>query len=231
MRLPTDQDRTVILGRTGAGKSVGAMWLFSMANFTEMPWVIIDYKGEDLIQKLLKQNKTIKKIDCHDKPPTKPGIYWMQPLPKDDDDAVEEWLKKVWAQNNVGLFIDEGYAIPQKSAFDRILTQGRSLHIPVIVLYQRPVYMSRFAVAQSNFNMVFDQSDKRDLITTGQFVKEPVLHGKSLPIKTKLPKYYFIWHDVGEDTSVICSPVPNGKTILKTFKERLTKTSTSGKFL
>jgi len=232
VRLPGPQDRTVYLGRTGSGKSVGALYLLSQQNFTNMPWVIIDYKGEDLIQEIRAQNKSIKTISCYDPPPKKPGLYWMQPTPKDDDDQVELWLRKTWQQGHVGLFIDEGYFFKQKSAFDIILTQGRSKFIPVIVLYQRPVYMSRFAVAQANFFAVYDQNDKRDLITTAQFLKEPVYNGREISLKQKLPKYYFIWYDVGEGKSDICKPVPNGDEIKRIFRERLnTKTGERGMFL
>jgi len=234
MRLPKDTDRTIVLGRTGSGKSVFALWLLSKQGFDYMPWVIIDYKGEDLVGDLLKQNKSIKTISCHDKPPTKPGLYWMQPVPKLDDEAMERWLMKVWAQENIGLFIDEGYALPQKSAFDIILTQGRSKHIPVIALYQRPVYMSRYAVAQANFFAAFDQNDRRDLHTTSQFLKPPIIvkDGKEteFALKTKLPKYWFLWMDVGDGITSICKPVPSGEEILSTFRRRLV-TRKTGLFL
>jgi hypothetical protein len=222
MRLPGDTDRTIVIGRTGSGKSVHAIWQLSKANFDEIPWVIIDYKGEDLIAKMRKRfGKLIKTISPHDKPPTKPGLYWMKPAPKVDDEAIEAWLWKVWKQTNVGLFVDEGYALPQKAAFDVILTQGRSLHIPVIALYQRPVYMSRYAVAQANFFAVYDQNDKRDLVTTAQFLKPAVVNGKEIPIAHKLPKYWFTWMDVSEGESVVCKPVPNERAILQTFSQRL----------
>lgn len=226
MEMPGDTDRTIVLGRTGSGKSVFAIWLLSLQDFDKKPWVIIDYKGEDLIQTILAQNKAVKVITCDKDPPTKPGLYWMQPTPKIDDDRMEKWLFQCWKQENIGLFIDEGYALPQKSAFDIILTQGRSKHIPVIALYQRPVYMSRYAVAQANFFAAFDQNDKRDLITTAQFLKPPIVRGEEIPLKTKLPPYWFIWYHVNTGKSVICRPCPPGNKILATFRERLKTTKT-----
>jgi len=220
---PTDQQRTLVLGRTGSGKSQFSIALLSTRNFDEMPWVIIDYKGEDLIDDIRRVCKSgIKTISVHDKPPTKPGLYWMKPTPKVDDAAMEVWLWAVWKNKSTGLFIDEGFALPQRDAFDAILTQGRSLHIPVICLYQRPAWMSRFAVAQADFFAVFDQNDERDLKTTKAFVKPVITEkGEVITVYSELPKYHCLWYDVGRGYSSILRPAPDRKTILNTFKRRL----------
>jgi hypothetical protein len=232
---PTDQQRTLVLGRTGSGKSVFAIALLSTRNFDEMPWVIIDYKGEDLIGEIRKHCKSkIKTISVTDNPPTKPGLYWMKPVPKVDDDAMEIWLMKVWKRGHTGLFIDEGFALPQKDAFDIILTQGRSLHIPVICLYQRPAWMSRFAVAQADFFAVFDQNDERDLKTTKAFVKPAKMIDKEgnkveVTVYSELPKYHCLWYDVGRGYSSVLFPAPDPKQILSTFKKRLRVVSPANK--
>lgn len=223
-RGPTDQQRTLVLGRTGSGKSQFSIALLSTRNWDEMPWVIIDYKGEDLIHEIRKDNPgKIKQINVGDKPPKKPGLYWMRPTPKVDDEAMEKWLWAVWKQTHVGLFIDEGFALPQRDAFDAILTQGRSLHIPVICLYQRPAWMSRFAVAQADFFAVFDQNDERDLKTTKAFVK-PAIHpttGEEITVYFELPAYWCLWYDVGRGVSTVLRPAPDKQAILSTFKKRL----------
>ncbi len=224
---PTDQQRVIVLGRTGSGKSQFSIALLSTRNFDQMPWVIIDYKGEDLIEDIRAQCKgKIKTISVHDKPPTKSGLYWMKPTPKIDDEAMEKWLWAVWKNGRTGLFIDEGFALPQRDAFDAILTQGRSLHIPVICLYQRPAWMSRFAVAQADFFAVFDQNDERDLKTTKSFVKSAQCIDKEgnkveVTVYSELPKYHCLWYDVGRGFSSVLNPAPDRKTILKQFRDRL----------
>lgn len=222
-RLPKTTDRTIVLGRTGSGKTVFSAWLLSKQRFDIMPWVIIDYKGDELIAELVNSHPdNIKIITPYDKPPRKPGLYWMQPVPIDDDTAVEAWLRKVWAQEYMGLFVDEGYALPQKAAFDIILTQGRSKHIPVIALYQRPVYMSRYAVAQANFFAAFDQNDERDLLTTSKFIKAAYApDGSEITLKTELPDYYSLWYDVGQGKTTLLEPCPPDAFILETFNRRL----------
>jgi len=240
-RLPEPTHRTILLGSTGSGKSVFGLWILSEMPWDKMPWIIIDYKGDDLIEDILLANgwyakrqgkkviiaksygASIKEIAPTDKVPSKPGLYYMRPDAKTDDDAVEAFLLEVYRKGNIGLFIDEGYAVPERNALDMIYTQGRSKRIPIIILYQRPVYMSRFAVAQASFFGVFDQNDERDLKTTREFVKAVDLpNGKKLRVgDQQMPEYYSIWFDVAKRKSIILSPCPPPNEIVETFTDRL----------
>ena len=224
IRSPTEQNRTVVLGRTGTGKSQFAWALMSTRNYHEMPWVIIDYKREDLIDDTVKACRGfIKDISPRDKPPTKPGVYRMLCAPVIDDEAVNKFLWACYKQGHIGLLIDEGYALPQKHGhpFDIILTQGRSLHIPVIVLYQRPAWMSRFAIAQADFFAVFEQNDERDLKITKQFVKPAIIGDKQITVFSSLPKFSCLWYDVSRGQSTVLAPAPDRQTIINLFKRRL----------
>lgn len=228
IRGPTDQNRTVVLGRTGSGKSQFSIALLSTRNFDEMPWIIIDYKGEDLIQDIVKACKGgVKEISVHSAPPKNPGLYYLRVTPMLDDDAMNAFLWKVHKQGYCGLFVDEGFALPQKfgNPFDILLTQGRSLHIPIICLYQRPVYMSRFAVAQADFFAVFEQNDERDLKTTAQFVK-PVKkgNGQVITVFNDLPPYHCLWYDVSQGVSAVLKPAPSRTEIINAFVSRLNPT-------
>ena len=239
-RTPRETERTVILGSTGSGKSVFAMFLLAQASWGHMPWVIIDYKGDELIEDILLQNgwhekkergrkvivrgfnSPIKELSPADPPPKKPGLYYMRPDAKVDDDLVEAFLLAVYNRGNIGLFIDEGYAIPEKNALDMIFTQGRSKRIPVIILYQRPVYMSRFAVAQASFFAVFEQNDKRDLKTTKEFIKPVELpDGREITVDHKLPEHCSIWFDVAARKAVVLTPCPHPDNVASMFKNRL----------
>jgi hypothetical protein len=225
LRGPTDQQRTIVLGRTGSGKSQFATGLQSTRNFDEMPWIWLDYKREDLIDDIVTACRgAIPDIKPTDKVPTKPGMYRMLLSPVLDDDAIIDFLWRVYKQGNVGLNLDEGFALPQKHGqpFDVILTQGRSLHIPVIALYQRPVYMSRFAVAQADYFAVFEQNDIRDLKTTSQFVKPAKDNaGNAVSVFSPLPKYSCLWHDVGQGETTVLAPAPDRQLIINTFINRL----------
>lgn len=245
VRAPEETHRTIVIGRTGTGKSQGAIDILSEQDWQSMPWVIIDYKGEDLIRDILVMsgwrkvkrkgvvyveqtiNSRIKELKFEDKIPRRPGLYYMHPRPKIDDEAMEQWLFKVHARGNIGLFIDEGYAMPKfgdSPAFTLILTQGRTLHIPVICLYQRPVWMSRFAVAQADFIRLFKQGDMRDKKVVGNYCPPATLpNGSKLGAAEldRLPDYYSLWHDVSRGITSVLLPAPSREAIMSKFRDRL----------
>ena len=236
VRGPTDSDRVVILGDTGSGKSQFAGAMLSTRDWDLQPWVIIDYKGEDLIEEIIEEcGNAITHISVNDPPPKKPGLYYMKVRPLVDDAAIELWLQRVYdrasngkKRQGTGLFLDEGYALPRNSKFfDVILTQGRSLKIPVICLYQRPVHMSRFAISQSTFRAVFRLGDERDADTASRFIKPAKgENGKLITVFDDLPPYYCLWYDVGRGYSTVLRPAPDRQSIINRFKARLMPTKT-----
>lgn len=245
VRKPDNSKRTMVVGRTGSGKSHASIDLLSDQDWDLIPWIIIDFKGEDLINDLLVEsgwrrvkvgkkyrlvptpNATIRPLSFKDKIPNKPGLYYMRANPLVDDEQMEAWLLRIHDHGKVGLFIDEGYAMPKFGStpgFTLILTQGRSLNIPVICLYQRPVWMSRFAIAQADFIRVFKQGDERDEKVTKNFCRPAILpDGSKLgPLELdKLPDYYSLWHDVGQGRTNILKPARSQREILDSFKDRL----------
>ncbi len=216
----------MFLGVTGSGKSVDAGHLLAFQNWHLMPWIIFDYKEDELITKICKVVGA-KRIKPSASLPTEPGIYRCIPTPVIDDDIVEEMLWRIHAHGNIGIFVDEGYMI-SNSAFDTILVQGRSKHIPVIALYQRPVWMSRFAIAQADFVCCHFQNDGRDIKTTREFMPPALADdGKIYPIDTHLPKYYSMWYTVGERYSRIKPPCPTPAQVLELFAKRVGKSKQS----
>lgn len=219
---PNDEHRTIVLGRTGSGKTQFSCDMLSTRNFDQIPWVVIDYKREEFFSDLLKR-KYARPIKCTDKPPQRPGVYIMRPSIKIDDDAVETFMLKCLDDEDIGIYIDEGYALPQRDAFDLILTQGRSKHVPVIALYQRPVWMSRFAVAQADFFAAFEQNDMRDVKSIMNYIRPVKLQGGGRLITPNdgLPKYHCIWYEVGEGRSTVLRPCRSKAEILEHFRQRL----------
>jgi DNA helicase HerA-like ATPase len=221
MRLPTDQQRTAIIGSTGSGKTQFACWLLSTRDFTGRPWIIFDYKGDELIDKL-----GAKEIKITDKPPTKPGLYVVRPLADTETEAVEKFLWAVHRNGDTGIYIDEGYMIGKSSAFRALLTQGRSKHIPMIVLSQRPAWISRFVFSEANFFAIFRLTDEDDVKEVKRFIGP---RGRAL-VNHGLPAYHCVWFDVGggagHGNTVLCAPVPSAKEIVATFRAKLGKNAT-----
>lgn len=208
-RLPSNRQRLAIMGRTGSGKTQFAGWVLSEAPFDRQPYVIIDYKYDDL----LNGSDRIREIGL-DEIPKYPGLYILHPRPSVDDGAVEAWFWKVLDREKIGLYIDEAYMVPDKAALQAVLTQGRSKNIPVIALTQRPTWISRFIFSEADYYSVFHLQDARDRQTVQSFLPAGLLDERQPPFHSR-------WHDVGHDLTFDLLPVPNAETILDRIDTRL----------
>lgn len=213
VRLPNDTSRTSIIGRTGSGKTFAGVWHLSQQNFDVMPWILLDFKGDPLLAQVAALQGAVT-ITLDDPVPTYPGLYIMRVLPNEKD-ALNTWLWKVWDTGYCGIYVDEGYMLSDSDAFDAILTQGRSKHIPVIILSQRPVWLNRFVFSESNFFQVFHLNDRRDRRTVREFVPAN--------LDARLEEYNSYYYDVGRDKLVKFQPVPDEASILASILAKLPK--------
>lgn len=209
-RFPSPTERVSIVGRTGSGKSQMGAWLLSHANIENQPYVVVDYKGDDLLNSI-EYAKEIKPGSV----PKKPGIY-LAHLHPNDEDGLEKLLLNIWEHGNIGVFFDEGYMVPKNSeAFNAILTQGRSKRIPAIVLSQRPAWMSRFVFSEADHFCVFHLNHVGDRKKIEEYLPESVsLHGR-------LDDFHSHWYDVKKNQIYKMQPVPSRETILQRFSDRL----------
>jgi hypothetical protein len=207
---PNDTQRLTIIGKTGSGKTQGGAWHLAGRSFDRMPWIVSDSKYDELLSNL----PYAKEIDVNDAVPKKPGLYVMHPGPGDNE-ALEAMLWRIWDRERCGLYVDEAYMIPARSpAFQALLTQGRSKRIPVIMLTQRPAWVTRFAFSEADFIQLYQLTDTRDAKIVKQFMP--------LPIETRLPgPYYSWWWDNARNYKAVLQPVPSRDSILNTFHDRL----------
>lgn len=210
-KFPDGSARVSICGATGSGKTRFGVWLQSHASFRTRPYCLVDFKGDDLIAQIDRAKEiSLKEV------PKEPGLYVLRPRP-DQAEQVNAWLWKVWAKGNFGLFFDEGYMIPNSSALNAILTQGRSLRIPTTILTQRPVWCSRFVFSEASYYAVFRLQDVRDYQTVQGFVP----NNRVFDFSERLPNYHTRWYDVGRDWSAIIDPVPGDEYILDRYDAAL----------
>lgn len=219
MRIPNTSQRQLIMGRTGSGKTRAACWNLGMRNLQFMPWIAINHKGEELIDSI----EGAQHVDL-DFIPKKPGLYVYHPVPEVDDAAVTNFLWKIHARENAGIYIDEGYMIDRKDpAMQAILTQGRSKHIPMIILSQRPVWLTRFAVSEADFYQVFQLTDKADRERIKSFIPTDLEYwmAQTANEPARLPQYHSLWYDVGKNELVMMKPVPDDDTIRTMIESQL----------
>lgn len=206
-RLPGPRDRLAVIGRTGSGKTHMAAWVLSLANWDKRPFVVIDYKRDDLLAEL-----PAEEIDVRAKRiPRWPGLYIVHPPPRSEDD-VEELMWRVWRRGNTGLYIDEGHMLPDRHALQAILSQGRSKSIQAIVLTQRPKWVSRFVFSEADAFSVFHLNDRRDRSTVQEVA--PV------DLSQPLERHHSYWYRVSDDQLYKLNPVPGRAAILNLFADR-----------
>ncbi len=209
--LPRYDKRTAIIGSTGSGKTQLAVWLLSTRDFQHRPWIIFDFKGDALIEEI-----NPPEINVYGPPPKKPGLYVVRPIPDRDDKAVMEFLWKIWANGHTGIYVDEGYMLGQRNpALNACLTQGRSKHIEMMILSQRPVWMSKFVFSEANFFAVMNLTLEDDRKFVGGYVG-----GRKINL---LPRYHSLWYNADDQAGDILAPVPARDVLLDRFEQRLSK--------
>jgi DNA helicase HerA-like ATPase len=214
-RWPNTQQRTLVLGSTGSGKSVNAAFILANQPIDKMPYVVLDYKNEELLNAIPR----VRYLDFHDTP-KEPGIYILPCTIESDDKAVEKFLSRIHVRGKTGLFYDEGFMLPHKPPFkavNAIYTQGRSKHIPVITLSQRPNWISRFAFSEADHIVYMRLNDDRDQKTVSHFTPNTALWD----LRIHPQKYHSKWFDVHQNESFTLLPVPKPDDILNLFEDRL----------
>lgn len=220
LKFPTDTNRHAIVGMTGSGKTHFGLWCLSQRSYDRMPWVIIDSKRDDLIALI----PHAEEISITGKPPKRKGLYVARPGISDfENGTVTGFLYDVWRQENIGLFIDEGYQFnPRDQGLRTVLTQGRSKHVPVISLSQKPSWVSPFLFSESEFKSIFYLDMPNDIDRVMEWMpagaRDPVTGGKVNP--SILPEHHSYWRHLRQDIARIgpCEPMEN---ILQRFEDNM----------
>ena len=221
MRLPNDSNRHVIVGMTGSGKTHAAVHALSYRSWPIKPWLIYNFKDEELINDIPGAEHIA--LDEFPKSRKAKGIYVVHSAPGDYE-GIDNHLMQAWERESVGVFVDEAYMLSRpgasSAAFRYILTQGRSKHVPVIVLSQRPSWVDRFVFTEASFIQLFDLTDARDWQTVTAFIRR----GDALDFES-LPQFQSYYYDVGAKKNdahklVRLAAAPDRDRILKTFEQR-----------
>lgn len=209
VKWPGPTDRVAVLGRTGSGKTTLAAWLLSGHDFNEQPAVIINTKGDRLLLEIADIDG-VQTIDVNDTP-GETGLYHIRPRP-DQAAELDALFHRIWEKENCLVYIDEGYMVEITDWFNALLTQGRSKHISMIVLSQRPAWISKYVFSECDFISLFNLQILDDRKTAAGFV--PVDRNY------RLAKYESYWYNVSDNELFRFAPVPNSAVILDTFRAK-----------
>jgi hypothetical protein len=216
-RLPNDTQHIAVIGKNGTGKTQSSLWLLSKRPFDKRPELIVDFKRDDHIAAI----EGAIEIPVGTVP-TEPGIFVVRPNVADlGSDATAkpfyDTLAGAYEKENIGIWFDEAFVLGKnkkvEGMFENLLTQGRSKRIPLIILVQRPVWVSRFVMSESSYFQLFRLQDKRDAITLQEVMPEGAFR--------RLPDYHSAYYDVNRDTVDFLAPVPAEAEILSRINARI----------
>lgn len=212
-RLPSRRDRTAVVGFTGSGKTLFGNFLLSKRDLKKETWVYLDFKNDS--EDIVNQLSGVKHIDYHDMP-KKPGLYAIHPFHSEKEE-INNFLWKLWDRRNVGIYVDEMYPLNDSDAIEAILTQGRSLYIPVIMNAQRPAFITRFMFSEAQYISVFHLNDVRDWKTISGYM--PIPHEQW--ILDNMHQYHSLWFDVTKRQLTLFKPAPSKDEIFARLDAQL----------
>lgn len=212
MNFPSDTERLAIVGTTGSGKTHAALWHLARRNYDEKPWVIYDWKRDEFINSI----EGTFELDVNAPAPEHPGLYIVRPIPEDDDDAVNQQMTDIWRAEDIGVYVDEGYMVSSKNkGFRKLLTQGRSKHIPMIICSQRPVWMDKFVFTESEFKQVFRLQNEGDVDKMEEYIP--------FDLSRRLQPRWSYYYDAINDRLDVMKAVPDQPAIRAMFHAKLAR--------
>lgn len=213
-RLPGPNDRLAVIGTTGSGKTVAALWHLSRADLASRPWIVWDFKDDENIGKI----EHAEHVGLDFRPNSKSkGLYVVHPM-RGEDEQVNSLMLDILRKGNVGIYLDEP-DINNSEGFEDVLRKGRSHRVPVIALTQRPVDCNRYMLSEAGYYQVFDLADDKDWARVRNFIPLRKLGYENEP---NLKKYHSLYYERDRKKITPFSPVPSVNSILEKIDEKLT---------
>lgn len=215
MKSPSNEDRIAIIGRSGSGKTQFSIWLLGelrLGPWSDMPITVFDPKRSKLVKRLL-DAKVMQRISIDKNPPKHPGLYVVQPQPVTDDQAVLDYLQRIYEQERHATYFDEILDLGNRNkGFRRLLTQGRELKIPMMYCTQRPYNCDAYSLSEAEYIAAFKLRNPDDIDRVSKYSPDYS--------PSELGNYQCHWYDVGSDEGVNLRPAPNVAAIISLYTGR-----------
>lgn len=178
--FPRDDQHVAIAGRTGSGKTTGALSMLSLRDMEVMPWVIIDHKRDPAIKLL-----PAEKLNPNAMILPQRGLHVIHAdMTANGRGEIEGFLEKAFRRGKMGIYVDEGHLLGSSDAIRTILVAGRTQRVPLMWTSQRAHHIDPFIWSQASFYRVFDLQSPLDIKRFNE----------NFPIKWRKPDEFHSWY-------------------------------------
>lgn len=165
MREPDERpaDRTLAIGRTGAGKSGWIRYRFRQIRSQK---ICIDVNNAESFPGV-KPARDVADIDW-----SQPIIHYV-PRDPSDQGEFEALYRQLFKRRGIAIWLDECYGVTTASSAPKHLvlvqTQGRKFDQRHLAATQRPVHINRNLIAQADHVLLFPKNgfSRKDLVWLG----------------------------------------------------------------
>jgi hypothetical protein len=208
--IPGMGERVLICGQTGSGKTAFACWL--LREIEPTPFVIYDTKLEPKFD-ALPNSKRVHTLDQAAEALDDIGIDYVIMTPPEaimgDKKALDGLLYHHYRHwQGVGAYIDEVTSFNDNARADpgllNMLSRGRSKGITCVMSTQRPAWLSRYCLTESQRFYMFAVTDSNDLKRFDAF-----LENYSKKPRLTVGEHKFYYKEIGKPGEpALFNPVP-----------------------
>lgn len=197
--------RTLLVGRTGSGKTSLARWLI---NRSPGAWLVLNPKYTSGFRNMA-DSTTIRSLDIEELArqfETKRIVIVEPPEGSNDPQILDDYIEAVRKSfDNLGLYIDELVMVHRNNqcgdGLKHWLTLGREANLSFIGSTQRPRRISLFCFSESDYFSMMQLNLADDRKRVYEFVGNP-------KVLVNPPLHYWRWYDVNGDRLQTYKPVP-----------------------
>lgn len=212
-------ERGLLVGQTGSGKTYAAAWLL---RHSTQRCIVIDTKTEPIFTRLPEAKKddplseTLRVVHSIDEMVSeykddKRGADYIIVRPSNVEVAkpalLDAYLEAIYHNaRDICVLVDEAYQFHTGTnagpGLIGLLTRGRARGLTTLVATQRPAWLSRFAITESQKFYIFRLSDRKDWARLGEIIPNVPKEGISLA------PFEYLYYVQGDETFRRMRPLP-----------------------